>query len=92
VRDSYDFVDDQYLGHWSATHVAVVGAHQLDGGRGWLKYPVTQGDVRKKGNVLYPVTNKHYRDWRLRYRRGGDFMIYTDRRMVVMNPPIRVPL
>jgi hypothetical protein len=47
--------------------------------------------MRTKGNVLYPVTNKHYRDC-ARHRRGGDFMIYTDRRMVVMNPPIKVPL
>jgi len=94
VRDSYDFADDQYLGHWSASHVAVVPFHHAAGGNGWLEYPVAHGDgdVRLKGNVLYPVTNKHYRDWRLRHRQGGDFMIYTDRLMVALNPPIKVPL
>lgn len=34
VRDPYEFSDEQYLGHWSVAHVAVVPAHQL--WRGWL--------------------------------------------------------
>lgn len=92
VRDPYEFSDDQYLGHWSASHVAVVPAHHMAGGKGWLQYPVVHGDVYAKDSVLYPVTNKDYRDWRARHKQGGDFMIYTDRRHVLLNPPIRVPL
>ena len=92
VRDPYEFSDDQYLWHWSASHVAVVPAHHMAGGNGWLQYPVVHGDVYAKDSVLYPVTNKDYRDWRARHKQGGDFMIYTDRRHVLLNPPIRVPL
>lgn len=92
VRDPYEFSDDQYLGHWNARHVAVVPAHQLAGGKGWLQYPVVQGDVYAKDSALYPVTNKDYRDWRTRHQQGGDFMIYTDRLAARVNPPLRVPL
>lgn len=92
VRDPYEFSDDQFLGHWSASHVAVVPAHHLAGGKGWFQYPVVHGDVYGKGSVLYPVTNKDYRDWRAHHKQGGDFMIYTDRHPVRLNPPLRVPL
>lgn len=92
VRDPYEFSDDQYLGHWSPSHVAVVPAHHLAGGAGWLEYPVVDGIVYGKDSVLYPVTNKDYRDWRLQHAQGGDFMIYTDRVNMKLDRPIRVPL
>ncbi|WP_219210665.1 DUF6402 family protein [Variovorax boronicumulans] len=92
VRDPYEFSDDQYLGHWSPSHVAVVPAHQLAGGSGWLDYPIVDGSVHEKDAVLYPVTNKDYRDWRFQYAQGGDFMIYTDRVSVKLDRPIRVRL
>ncbi|MFC5575774.1 DUF6402 family protein [Xenophilus aerolatus] len=33
-----------------------------------------------------------YRDWRAKHNQGGDFMIYTDRVNVKLDPPIRVVL
>jgi flagellar basal body rod protein FlgB len=92
VRDPYEFSDEQYLGHWSPSHVAVVPAHQVAGGNGWLDYPVVDGSVYDKDSVLYPVTNKDYRDWRSKHGQGGDFMIYTDRVDVKLDSPIRVVL
>lgn len=90
VRDPYEFSDEQYLGHWSPSHVAVVPSHQVGGG--WLNYPVVDGSVYDKDSVLYPVTNKDYRDWRAKHNQGGDFMIYTDRLNVKLDSPIRVVL
>ena len=87
VRDPYEFSNEQYLGHWSPSHVAVVPARQM---AGWLDYPVTS--VYDKDSVLYPVTNKDYRDWRQQHGQGGDFMIYTDRLTVRLDSPIRVEL
>lgn len=58
----------------------------------WLDYPVVQGSIYDKDSVLYPVTNKDYRDWRQRHRQGGDFMIQTDRLSVKPESPIRVVL
>ena len=90
VRDPYAFTDEQYLGHWNASHVAVVPAHAAAGG--WLNYPVVQGSAYDKGNVLYPVTNKDYRDWRTQHGQGGDFIIYTEPVSVRLETPIRVQL
>lgn len=53
---------------------------------------MVDGSVYDKDSVLYPVTNKDYRDWRARHNQGGDFMIYTDRVNVKLDSPIRVTL
>ena len=92
VRDPYEFSDDQYLGHWSPSHVAVVPAHQLDSGKGWLDYPVMEGSIYAQDSTLYPVTNKHYSDWRAKFGQGGDFIIYTDRLSVKLDRPIQIIL
>ncbi|MGJ7582031.1 DUF6402 family protein [Variovorax sp. RHLX14] len=92
VRDSYEFSDEQYLGHWSSSHVAVVPAHQLASGKGWLDYPVVEGSIYAQDSTFYPVTNKHYRDWRAKFGQGGDFMIYTDRLSVKLDRPIQIVL
>jgi hypothetical protein len=89
VRDPYEFSDDQYLGHWSRSHVAVVPAFQMANGRQWLNYPVADRNAQGKGGILYPVTNKSYRDWRDRHGQGGDFIICTDRMNIKINPPIQ---
>lgn len=92
VRDPYEFSDDQYLGHWNPSHVAIVPAHQLTAGSGWLEYPVIDGSIYDKDSVLSPVTNRSYREWRSRHGQGGDFIIYTDRLNIRLATPIRVIL
>ena len=92
VRDPYEFSDEQYLGHWSETHVAVVPTHQLAPVSAWLDFPVVDGDIYEKGSVLYPVKNEDYRQWRQKNNRGGDFMIYSDRKNVRLDSPITVAL
>ena len=89
VRDPYEFSDEQYLGHWSPSNVAVVPARQT---ASWLDYPIVDGSVYDKDSMLYPVTNKDFRDWRQQHGQGGDFMIYSDRRTVRLDSPIRVEL
>jgi hypothetical protein len=92
VRDNYDFSNDQYLGHWNSSHVAVVPAQQLIGGSGWFQYPIADGRSPGKDGVLYPVINKDYREWRRNHGQGGDFIIYTDRVNVKLSPPLRIIL
>ena len=83
------FSNEQYLKYSSPSHVAVVLMRQM---AGWLDYPVVDGSVYDKDSVLYPVTNKDYRDWRDQHGQGGDFMIYSDRLTVRLDSPIRVEL
>ncbi|WP_434660932.1 DUF6402 family protein [Paraburkholderia sp. A3BS-1L] len=100
-KDSYDFTDkpgdvSQYLGHWSSKGVIVVPydglVGQLNAPSLYLPYPVARGDMRVKGNVYYPVHNKDLRQWAMKHQRGGDFIIFSDRKRVRLREPIRIKL
>ncbi|MFD1555283.1 DUF6402 family protein [Paraburkholderia silviterrae] len=101
VKDSYDFTDkpgdvSQYLGHWSRKGVIVVPYNGLVGQLNvptlYLPYPVARGNMRGKGNVYYPVHNKDFRQWAMKHQRGGDFIIFSNRKCVRLREPIRVKL
>jgi hypothetical protein len=99
VKDNFTFTDaaghaSQYLGHWSRSHVAIVPAHQVAAlsNVGWLDHAVVQGSVYAKDAVLYPVKNTDFRAWQRKHNQGGDFIIYTDRLTMKLDPPIRVAL
>ena len=55
-------------------------------------FPVAIASMAIKGNVYYPVYNSSFRQWAIKHQRGGDFIVYTDRRYVPVNPPIEVYL
>jgi hypothetical protein len=101
VTDGYSFegpsdTRSQYLGHWSKEGVIVVPAYAGANlaGLPWLDYPVTAGNsaesLYQPGKVYYPVRNLSFRDWQLRHRRGGDFIIYSDWKSIRLEKPIRV--
>ncbi len=102
VRDNYTFTDkpgeaSQYLGHWSRKGIVIVpysaGASILN--QPWLPYvdyPVAVGDRRVSGNVYYPIKNSSFRQWAMRHKRGGDFIVYSDYRFVPIYPPMTVYL
>lgn len=99
IKDNYTFTDEvgepsQYLGHWSRNGVIIVpatGAAGLAGIR-WPDYPVAVGDARVPGNVYYPVRNDSFRKWQQIHHRGGDFIIYSDRRYITLRQPIEIEL
>jgi hypothetical protein len=48
-------------------------------------------DLRKK-DVYYPVHNSDYNAWRNKFRRGGDFVIYTELRKIRLQRSIKFHL
>lgn len=46
----------------------------------------------RKQDVYYPVYNSDYNAWREKYNRGGDFLIYSNRRKVRLPKPIQLTL
>ncbi|MGV2291755.1 DUF6402 family protein [Trinickia sp. YCB016] len=61
-------------------------------GVGAFPAAVVIGSAAIKGNIYYPVYNSSFREWSIKHQRGGDFIVYTDRRYVQVNPPIEVYL
>jgi Family of unknown function (DUF6402) len=103
VKDNYSFgtkpgEPSQYLGHWNSSGVILVPEFMAtDAARWrWLDYPVLVGDMPgdlfKKDAVFYPIRNKTFREWQLKHKRGGDFVICTDYKPIRLSTPIRVPL
>lgn len=99
VRNPYTFTDkngepSQYLGHWSRNGVVIVPAPVGAGllGGTFPDYPVAVGDMRVRGNVYYPVRNSSFRRWQQIHHRGGDFIIYSDYRLVRLPRPIEIEL
>jgi hypothetical protein len=101
VKDHYTFDTkpgnpSQYLGHWNASGVIIVPefvATDVAAWR-WLDYPVLTGDMPthlfKKDAVFYPIRNKTFREWQIKHKQGGDFVIYSDCKHIRLNSPIKV--
>ncbi|BBP96813.1 hypothetical protein BSFA1_19420 [Burkholderia sp. SFA1] len=99
IKDNYTFSSEpgsvsQYLGHWSTKGVIVVPysglVSYLNKPSLYLAYPVARGNPAVKGNLYYPVHNADFRDWAVKHRRGGDFVIYSDYKFLPIYPPVRV--
>jgi len=92
----------QYLGHWSSDGVIVIPFDALAATSPYIPYvessvtlpyidaPVVLGKPVIKGNVYYPVHNSDFRQWAIKHKRGGDFVIYSDRRFIPVVPPITI--
>ena len=95
IKDNFTFgtgpeIRSQYLEHWSSKGVIAI---PLDAGASLSPYipyvssPVSIGDPHVKGNVHYPIHNNDFGEWAIRHQRGGDFIIYSDRKFVPIFPP-----
>jgi hypothetical protein len=101
VRDGYSFEGptdsrSQYLGHWGKSGVIIVpiyaAANLAD--QPWFDFPIVVGgtadNLYKPGGTYYPVRNRSFREWQTKYRRGGDFIIFSDYKPIMLAKPITV--
>ncbi|MBI0329514.1 DUF6402 family protein [Burkholderia plantarii] len=94
----------QYLGHWSSDGVIVIPLDAVAATSPYVPYvessvtlpyinaSVALGSPVIKGDVYYPMHNSDFRKWAIRHHRGGDFVIYSDRRYVPVVPSITINL
>jgi hypothetical protein len=101
VRDSYSFNDDkeyksQYLGHWNERSIHLVPTPFVFDSpiarRVGFAAPLVDVDqsIYDKGAVMYPVSNKSFREWRTRHSQGGDFLAYTKPKHVRLAQSLQV--
>ena len=46
------------------------------------------GNKFAEADVYYPMRNRDYRQWRKAKKRGGDFLIMTEPKLLKLNQPI----
>jgi len=57
-----------------------------------LDKPVDTGRKLDKRQVYYPIRNRDFRAWRELKGRGGDFLIFSDMKLVKLERPIALDL
>lgn len=79
--------DVPYLGHFNKKHFALV----TDGD--WVNAPVYTGrDMHAKNAVLRPATKQLFIQWRQKHNKGGDMLLFSNRRPSFPNLDVVVPL
>ena len=91
ARDTYDFIGDQYLGHWSKDGVEVVSSYVLQEKLGTLSHSdyVPSGEPP---DVKLPVGNHSFNEFRKRQGKGGDLLIFSNTQVYALKRPIRFSL
>lgn len=79
--------DVPYLGHFTKKHFALV----TDGD--WVPTPVYIGrDMHAKNAVLRPATKALFLQWRQKHNKGGDMLLFSERRPSFPSIDVVVPL
>lgn len=73
IRDTYDFIDSQYLGHWNAQDVEYA--------------PLQKGYIGDGEERKFIVENKHFREYRENFKKGGDMLIFSDVQVTKLPTP-----
>lgn len=101
VRDSYSFNDEkehlsQYLGHWNERSIYLVPTPVVIDSQAARRVGFAAPlidvahSIYDKGAVMYPVSNKSFRDWRAKHMQGGDFIAYTESRRIRLARDLQV--
>lgn len=62
------------------------------GNQSYPPFPVDLVGKLLGRDVYYPVRNRDFREWRTKKGRGGDFLIFSDRKLIKLETPIAVEL
>ena len=94
VRDTYDFLEDQYLGHWSKQGIEVVSSFAAPDLAPWLGLPKpTLQDYEKPSgdpsNRNLAVGNVSFQEYRRKHNKGGDLLVFSDMVVAKLKRPFR---
>lgn len=80
MRDTFDFIGSQYLGHWNRLGMGVQPMHkataEIAEGWRWNAWSPSLG-------WMTPIGNADFRTWRDLNRAGGDLLLFSD---IVVHP------
>jgi hypothetical protein len=76
MKDTYDFLGNQYLGHWGFESFAISPASGI-----LNSFEVEMHNrviASKDGECLYAFGNEDYKRYRARATKGGDLLLFSD--------------
>jgi len=77
MRDTYDFIGSQYLGHWNHEGM-IIDLKSLLMARMDDEFE-SNWNVNHPGlGTLYPINNSDFNSYRQRTHKGGDIMVFSD--------------
>lgn len=86
LRDTYDFNGDQPLGSWGPdgfSRVAVLAPDiEVD--------PAAPESIWIRGQRVFSVSNESFRDYRARFNKGGDFVVFSDLQHTPLPSPVTI--
>ncbi|POD68857.1 hypothetical protein BKM17_26635 [Pseudomonas syringae group genomosp. 3] len=88
ARDTYDFIGEQYLGHWNKNGVEVIFNYILEEKIGTL----APRDYQPSGDppdMKLPVGNWSFNEYRKKHSKGGDLLIFSDLKTIRLKRPLR---
>ncbi|MDP9645161.1 DUF6402 family protein [Paraburkholderia caledonica] len=93
IKNPYSFFDDsleggsQYLGHWNKDGICLVPegyVAQRENWGSWSNYVIKpEGPY---GRTFWPVHNSDFRRWQDTHNAGGDMVLFSDCRVVKIDP------
>lgn len=89
MRDTFEFLGAQYLGHWNENGMGLVPAAALNARYGSDPEWHTSGWSPSLG-WMTPINNSDFDRWRADHQQGGDLLLLSDVRPFAVN--LRVPL
>nr|WP_249119960.1 DUF6402 family protein [Plastoroseomonas hellenica] len=98
ILDTYEFLDDQPLGHWNRDGISrsrVTAAMDLLGTSLHPDIPLSRpaGDPGTSADDgTYAVSNRSFRNWRDANGRGADFFVVSDVAITRLPTPVRITI
>ncbi|WP_409524482.1 DUF6402 family protein [Nitrincola sp. MINF-07-Sa-05] len=94
VRDTYEFIDSQYLGHWNFAGLGFNPTAAVNGlgifGDNRREWRLWGFSIRH--GFMQPVNNSDYRHYQRTHGRGGDYLLFSDIKRVPVNISVEVTL
>ena len=87
MRDTYEFIGEQYLGHWNKNGLGINLYGGLMNKVNWeWKLPGWNPDL----GIMAAFGNSDFREYRKEYHQGGDLLLFSDIQKISVDEKIEI--
>lgn len=82
MKDTYEFIDNQYLGHWS---LKGMGIHPIHGSMNLIGRELAVPAYFSQIGWAESFGNEDFRKYRENTKKGGDLLLFSDAKKIPVN-------